>query len=47
MAGLVPAALQPVATTVLAHAQHHLFLDQPLAFIDALGSALAGLGAAG
>ncbi|MEM1229977.1 MAG: alpha/beta hydrolase [Pseudomonadota bacterium] len=43
MVSLLPAALQDDATTVLADAQHHLFLDQPLAFTDALRKALAAL----
>ena len=34
--------LQPrLSVTSLADAQHHLFLDQPLAFVDALKTGLA------
>ena len=45
MASLVPEALQPVAITALENAQHHLFLDQPLAFIDILRGELTAIGA--
>ena len=41
MQSLVPAALQPVPTVTLEEAQHHLFLDQPQAFIRELRTLLA------
>ncbi|MEM1432455.1 MAG: alpha/beta hydrolase [Pseudomonadota bacterium] len=40
MRSLVPDALQPVPVTLLPDAQHHLFLDQPLAFVEALKALL-------
>ncbi|MFK7913915.1 MAG: alpha/beta fold hydrolase [Pseudomonadales bacterium] len=46
MASLVPAALQPVAITALDNAQHHLFLDQPQAFLQVLRDELEAIGQA-
>lgn len=43
MASLVPEALQPVPISALADAQHHLFLDQPVAFVACLREALGAL----
>lgn len=43
MASLVPETLQPVSITALEDAQHHLFLDQPLAFLDMLRERLQTL----
>lgn len=40
MASLVPQALQPVPVELLPDAQHHLFLDQPLAFLATLKALL-------
>ena len=40
MQSLVPEALQPVPTVMLENAQHHLFLDQPQAFVRELKALL-------
>ena len=40
MQSLVSAALQPVPTVMLEGAQHHLFLDQPLTFVEELRALL-------